>query len=60
MTDRHALRPFACRCRTQQCFVVKAGVDDFLDVARQSFCRATEQVSVYVASQLIRCTAERD
>lgn len=31
-------------CRTQQCFAVKNGVDGFLDVARQTFCRVTEQV----------------
>lgn len=32
-----------CCRRTQQCFAVKAGVDGFLDVARQTFCRVTEQ-----------------
>lgn len=31
-------------CRTQQCFAVKGGVDGFLDIARQTFCRVTEQV----------------
>ncbi|KAL4430860.1 hypothetical protein ABPG75_006116 [Micractinium tetrahymenae] len=30
--------------RTQQCFAVKKGVDGFLDVARTTFCRVTEQV----------------
>lgn len=30
-------------CRTQQCFALKAGLDGFLDVARQAFCRVTEQ-----------------
>ncbi|PSC68890.1 DNA mismatch repair MSH4 [Micractinium conductrix] len=30
--------------RTQQCFAVKKGCDGFLDVARQTFCRVTEQV----------------
>ncbi len=33
-----------CDCRTQQCFAVKGGVDGFLDIARQNFCRVTEQV----------------
>lgn len=32
-------------CRTQQCFAVKKGVDGFLDVARATFCRVTEQAS---------------
>lgn len=32
-------------CRTQQCFAVKNAVDGFLDVARQTFCRVTEQAS---------------
>ena len=30
--------------RTQQCFAVKSGVGDILDLARSTFCRVTEQV----------------
>lgn len=30
--------------RTQECFALKGGVDALLDVSRQAFCRATEQV----------------
>jgi DNA mismatch repair protein MSH4 len=32
--------------RTQQCFAVRSGVDGFLDVARQTFCRVTEQAGL--------------
>ncbi len=30
--------------RTQQCFAVKGGVDSFLDLARSSFCRISEDI----------------
>ena len=30
--------------RTQQCFAVKSGVDSFLDLARSSFCRISEDI----------------
>lgn len=30
--------------RTQQCFAVKSGVDSFLDLARSSFCRISEEI----------------
>ncbi|EIE21559.1 hypothetical protein COCSUDRAFT_17595 [Coccomyxa subellipsoidea C-169] len=30
--------------RTQQCFAVKSGVDSFLDLARTSFCRISEEI----------------
>ena len=33
--------------RTQQCFALKSGVDGFLDVARQTFCRVTEQARLH-------------
>ena len=43
--DTRPHTPLAPRCRTQQCFAVKGGVDGFLDVARQTFCRLSEQAS---------------
>lgn len=48
----HAACPVYPGCRTQQCFAVKKGCDGFLDVARQTFCRVTEQVR-----GMLRCRA---
>jgi len=30
--------------RTQQCFAVKSAVNDFLDLARSTFCGLTEEI----------------
>jgi hypothetical protein len=30
--------------RTQQCFAVKKGADGFLEIARESFCKTTQQI----------------
>ena len=36
--------------RTQQCFAVKTGTDSFLDLARASFCRISEDVHKLTAA----------
>ena len=36
--------------RTQQCFAVKTGTDSFLDLARSSFCRISEDVHKLAAA----------
>ena len=36
--------------RTQHCFAVQNGADGFLDVARATFCRLTEEIHMLVAS----------
>ncbi|KAL1548977.1 MutS protein msh4, variant 3 [Salvia divinorum] len=38
----HARVPFVAR--TQQCFAVKAGIDELLDIARRSFCDTSEAI----------------
>lgn len=38
--------------RVQQCFAVRAGADEFLDVARSSFCRITDKVKVEMKVKL--------
>lgn len=30
--------------RIEQCYAIKSGFDGFLDVARENFCRITEQI----------------
>ena len=35
--------------RTQQCFAVRSGLDSFLDLARQAFCRASDDVHALAA-----------
>ena len=42
--------------RTQQCFALKSGVDGFLDVARQTFCRVTEQARLAGSSSVGMCS----
>ena len=43
MQDARTAKPTFIN-RTQQCFAVKSAVNDFLDLARATFCRLTEEI----------------
>jgi len=43
MQDARTAKP-AFINRTQQCFAVKSAVNDFLDLARSTFCGLTEEI----------------